>query len=369
MSTEEVSTTDERICSSNGWKLFNLLYLLFYFTAWLFQRPGTTDVVAILIALVVFLPLFFDAYEDATTRVIPHILAMELLCWALTPFNGIAGVFHVYACVQAGYQRPAQRALLLIATLNLAFVAFALLTDYAWPAVVFSVLISVLTGIACMASAASIEREALQQRSRVREQQEARIAERERIAHDLHDLLGHTLTMVALKSEVADKLIDVDPGRARQEIREVAEASRTALKDIRAAVYDMTVTTVDAEIALARRALDAAGVSLDVRNTVPPLSPPAGKALGLTIREAATNIVRHAGARHAVIDFEQRGEALCMTVSDDGRGATQPSEGSGLTGLRKRITELGGRTEIESQGGLQIRVILPMDANLAGAPS
>ena len=93
------------------------------------------------------------------------------------------------------------------------------------------------------------------------EQQRATLAERERIAHDLHDLLGHTLTMVAVKSELAAKLIDKNPKQAQQEITDVSDAARDALKEIRAAVYDMTVTTVEAEIELARQALDAAGVS------------------------------------------------------------------------------------------------------------
>ncbi|MEL6868859.1 MAG: sensor histidine kinase [Pseudomonadota bacterium] len=348
--------------SRSKWKAFNLIYLTYYFLGWFLQTPGVVDIVAIVVGLALFLPLYSAAYEKTGTRYLPHIAAMELLSWVLTPFAGIQGVFHVYACVQSGFQRPAKRAIALIAGLSVAHLAFCLVTAQTIYTMTFTIVIGLLTGIACIGGASGIEREQTLLRSQVRERQQARIAERERIAHDLHDLLGHTLTMVALKSEVADKMIERDPQRAREEIRDVAKAARSALTDIRAAVYDMTITTVDAELALAKQALDAAGVALEIRNAVPPLSPPAGKALGLTIREAATNIVRHADASRAVIAFDQVDDRLQLTVSDNGEGAKDTNtQGSGLAGVKKRIAALGGETTISSDGGMHISITLPLD--------
>jgi two-component system sensor histidine kinase DesK len=196
----------------------------------------------------------------------------------------------------------------------------------------------------------------------VLERQRATLAERERIAQDLHDLLGQTLTTVALKAEVAKKLVDRDPERAKQEFDEVAAAARQALDEIRAAVYDMTATSVENEIALARQALEAAGVTLHVDSDLPPLAPQLGKALGLTIREATTNIVRHSGADTARIDIGQEGRRLSLTVADNGHGIQASStEGAGLAGLRLRIRTLGGDTAIEQEHGMRIRVNLPLD--------
>ncbi len=286
---------------------------------------------------------------------------MELIAWALMPFAGIQGVFHVYACVQSGFQRPARHALLLIAGLSAAYLAFALFAGLPWFTIGFDLMFGALIGIACMGGAEGIERETKLRRSRVLEKQRATLAERERIAHDLHDLLGHTLTMVALKADLAGKLMARDPQRAKEEVNEVAQAARDALKDIRSAVYDMTATTVETEIALARTALDAAGVELEVVNNLPDITPPMGKALGLTIREATTNIVRHSKADSARIAISQHEDRLRLEVADNGIADERAiNEGSGLAGLRKRISALGGETEINRQHGMQILVSLPL---------
>ncbi|MEO0576318.1 MAG: sensor histidine kinase [Pseudomonadota bacterium] len=364
-----MNTTLKTPSSVARWKAFNLVYLLYYFMGWFFVAPTFTDVAAITFALAIFLPVYATAFEGSGNKYLPHIAIMEILSWVLSPFAGIHGVFHVYACVQAAFQRPSKRAIALIAGLTVCQLIFSLVTKQNPYNAFFSLMIGILTSIACIGAASGMERERRLKRSQVLERQRARVAERERIAHDLHDLLGHTLTMVALKSDVADKLMDKDPERARGEIRHVAQAARDALKDIRAAVYDMTVTTVDAEIEMAKRALDAAGVSLEVRNSLPPLSPPVGKALGLTIREAATNIVRHANASTAVIAFDTEGETLQLVVSDNGTGSTKPSSGgSGLAGLKKRIAELGGETAIEQVNGMRISVTLPLDRLATGTP-
>lgn len=355
--------SDNHTGSNLGWKFFNLAYLGIYFTGWFWQPVGSSDVLAIVVAIAVFMPIYFHAFERSAPAFIPHIIAMELICWALLPFAGVHGVFHVYACVQSAFQRPARRALVLIGSLTAAYIGYASLRGLPLFQIGFDVMFGLLIGIACIAGAEGIEREGRLRRSRVLERQRATLAERERIAHDLHDLLGHTLTMVALKSELASKLMTRDPERARGEIADVADAARNALKDIRAAVYDMTATTVDTEIALARNALDAAGVTLEVVNNLPDITPPMGKALGLTIREATTNIVRHSRADAARIDIDRQDGRLQLSVSDNGvADERSASEGAGLAGLRQRIAALGGETTIRRQQGMQILVSLPLNA-------
>jgi two-component system sensor histidine kinase DesK len=361
MQDEPASTNNHRL-----WQLFNLVYLLFFFSGWIWQRPQLQDVLAIALAIAVFLPVYFDAYDGSTPRVIPHIAVMEGLAWALSGFAGLHGVFHVYACVQSAFQRPRRRALLLIGVLSLAYTAFSIVAAQPLVTILFNVFFGIVIGTACIGSAETIEREHQLRRSRVLERQHATLAERERIAHELHDLLGHTLTMVALKAEVAAKLMQRDPERARIEIGEVADAARDALGEIRSAVYDMTATSVESEIELARRALDAAGVSLEVSSDVPPeVAPAVGKALGLTIREATTNIVRHSRASAARIELARVGDRLRLIVSDNGVGTTADGrgEGAGISGLRNRVAALGGDTIIERDRGMHIRVSLPIQAS------
>lgn len=347
-----------------GWVFFNLVYLAFFFVGWLWDPPGRVDVVAALVGVALFLPLYFHAFERSEPRFIANAAGMELIAWGLAPFAGIHGVFHVYACVQCAFQRPRRRAMWLIAAFTLAYLVFGLLFVQPGFVIIINLFFGTVIGFACIAAADGIEREQRLKRSRVLERQRATLAERERIAQDLHDLLGQTLTTVALKAEVARKLIDRDPQRARQELDEVAAAARQALDEIRAAVYDMTATSVENEIALARQALDAAGVSLQVSSSLPPLAPQVGKVLGLTIREATTNIVRHSGADAARIDIGENGERLSLIVTDNGRGGDGPlTEGAGLAGLRRRIADLGGETAIERGRGMRIRVSLPLDGD------
>lgn len=368
MATEDDIALDNRAAADRkGWLAFNLVYLAIFFTGWIWVKPGRDDLIATAIALAVFLPVYFHAYEGSAPRYVIHAAIMEGIAWAMSPFAGIHGVFHVYACVQCAFQRPRKRALLLIFGFSLAYLAFGMLVADQWFQFGFDIMFGAIIGVACTAAADGIERERQLRRSRVLERQRATLAERERIAHDLHDLLGQTLTTVALKAEVAAKLIDRDPARAKNEFEDVAGTARKALAEIRAAVYDMTATSVENEIALARQALDAAGVALDVSSDLPPLAPPVGKALGLTIREATTNIVRHSGADAARIVIDQEGGELSLTVADNGHGGSDsPTEGSGLAGLRKRVAALGGKTNIERDGGMRIRVSLPMETAAAG---
>ncbi|MDJ0917120.1 MAG: histidine kinase [Woeseiaceae bacterium] len=345
------------------WRYFFLIYIAFYFPEWLWRPPGTVDYVAIAIALAVFVPIFLSAHEKHLPKYTLHIAAYEFIAIALSPFSGLHGVFHIYACAQAGYQRPKSSATKIIIGLTLFYIAFNIVTGASTQDLfnaMFALVFGLITGFGCMSHADTLERERNLNRARVLERQRATLAERERIAHDLHDLLGHTLTMIAVKSELASKLMDKDLDRAKREVDEVAGSARDGLKEIRAAVYDMTVTTVEAEIELARQALDAAGISLTVDDDLPPLSPPLGKALGLTIREAVTNIVRHSKADSARIQLRPGGDELTLTISDNGVGnAGGSGSGAGLDGVRKRITALGGDMQLTSRDGTELSVSLP----------
>ena len=138
----------------------------------------------------------------------------------------------------------------------------------------------------------------------------AKVAERERIARDLHDLLGHTLSLITLKAELARKLVDRDPQRAKQEMQDVEQTSRAALADVREAISGYRGQGLAAELIRARQTLETAGITVDCDASEVPLSPAQESVLALALREAVTNVVRHAQAQRCSVRLSRDQEAL-----------------------------------------------------------
>ncbi|MGD0630036.1 MAG: sensor histidine kinase [Terracidiphilus sp.] len=177
----------------------------------------------------------------------------------------------------------------------------------------------------------------------------AAVAERERIARDLHDVLGHTLSVIVLKAELAGRLVNLDPARATAEIGDVEKTARTALAEIREAIGGYRSRGLAAEIEAARLTLDAAGVTLLAESSQTPtaaLSPQEETALALVLREAVTNIVRHARATTCRLRFVTETGHRRLVVEDDGQHAIA-REGNGLRGMRERVESLGGHFSME----------------------
>jgi two-component system sensor histidine kinase DesK len=189
----------------------------------------------------------------------------------------------------------------------------------------------------------------------------AKVAERERIARDLHDVLGHTLSVITLKSELAGKLMDRDPGRAAKEIREVEEISRQALSDVRDAIRGYRAKGLIAELALAKSTLETAGVTVQC-DAATTLKLPAMQesVLSLAVREGVTNVVRHAQARTCRLRLEQENGSCRLEIQDDGLGSTGGGEGNGLRGMRERVEMLGGKFQRSHQNGTTLTITLPL---------
>ena len=203
------------------------------------------------------------------------------------------------------------------------------------------------------------------------QQEAARAGERERIARDLHDVLGHTLSLIVLKSELASKLATRDPARAIVEIADVERISREALAEVREAVRGYRSDGLAAEFGRARQTLDAAGIALEVDcEAAVALDPRAEQALTLVLREAVTNVVRHARARRCQVVLQHVPGAARLDVRDDGIGGAA-REGTGLSAMRTRLAEVGGTLERDGSEGTRIRAIVPAAraARAAGAPS
>ncbi len=187
--------------------------------------------------------------------------------------------------------------------------------------------------------------------------------ERLRFARDLHDLLGHSLSLIALKSELARRLAEADPGRARTEMADVESVARRALAEVRDAVSGYRQVSCAASLAEARSALSGAGIAVRLPARVPALPGPVDAALGWVVREATTNVLRHSGARTVTVTVDDDGAEAVLTVTDDGRGPDDDTApGTGLTGLSERVGALGGSLTggAGRDGGYQLRAVLPL---------
>jgi two-component system sensor histidine kinase DesK len=194
-------------------------------------------------------------------------------------------------------------------------------------------------------------------------EQLAAVAERERIARDLHDVLGHTLSVIVLKSELAGRLIERDPQRAALEIAEVEKTARTALSEVRQAIGGYRSQGLPAEMELARSTLQAAGVTLACETPLPHLYATEETVLCLAVREAVTNIVRHAQATHCRIGFNTSVDGYhSLLITDDG-AHPELHEGNGLRGMRERVQSLGGRLSITTDPGVTLLIELPQTAS------
>jgi len=189
----------------------------------------------------------------------------------------------------------------------------------------------------------------------------AAVAERERIARDLHDVLGHTLSLIVLKAELAGRLMERDPQRAATEIADVERTARTALAEVREAIGGYRTRGLVAEIENARRTLDTAGVTMVSEITASDangLTAGEESVLSLAMREAVTNIVRHAKAHSCRIRFVTQDGRRRLLVEDDGSHPLV-REGNGLRGMRERIESLGGTLRVERDHGTRLLIELP----------
>ena len=347
---------------------FYLVYLVFYFTDWFFVRPSIIDIGAAIVAIGIFLPIYFRSYANAASVFLLYALAIEGIGLAVGPFNGMEGTFHIYAASIAGFQSNVRRAIAAIVGLSIIYALFAhFILDAHIARTGFVIVMSFIVGVGCIASAQSLYARDTHERSLILDRQLAAVEERERIARDLHDILGHTLTMVAVKADLADKLLDKDPAKARAEIADIRQTARDALSNVRDTVDGMTVITITEEVERARTSLAAMNIGFDVSGSVPDLPIRANKAVGLAIREAVTNIVRHSDATSVQLSFDQSSDMFSFTIVDNGKGA-KPDKGTGetfepgtgLQGLKRRISALGGKALIDMSAGTRLDVSVPL---------
>jgi two-component system sensor histidine kinase DesK len=360
------------------WAWMWLAYTGFLFVVPLLE-PSRNLWLGTIAALAAFLVIFFFYFrvpDQAVSRRLWMAAATFALGLATFPWNQGASTFFIYAAAFLPFILESSRRVISLILLECVVILAegAICTIYVphgpfhldWPNTFIAIFLVVVIGggniffaeqkrAECKLRAVLEENVAL-----------AAVAERERIARDLHDVLGHTLSVIVLKAELAGRLINADLARAANEIADVEKTARTALAEIREAIGGYRSRGLAAEIEAARLTLDAAGVTLVAESNptkTATLSPQEETALALVLREAVTNIVRHARATTCRLRFITEAGQRRLVVEDDGQHAIA-REGNGLRGMRERVESVGGHFSLErgiaQDRGTRLIVELPL---------
>ena len=349
------------------WRVAGIVFIAYPIARILIQPPGPAVTALALAATAMFgLIVWSVARRDASdpARARWWLAALDLgiiaIATALTLIQPESGwiVFFYFAATTASLLLPERRAMTLIAIAGVACGVSLLPTEDPASAVVQGVAVSII-GMTVYAMSALRRTNLKLHEARMELAAMAVAEERDRIGRDLHDVLGHSLSLIAIKSELAGRLLPGDPDRARAEIADVERVARDSLTAVRETVSGYRRPTLDGELAEARVALDAAGIEPTIRHEVGPLASSEDAVLAWAVREAVTNMVRHSAARHGSITTARHGTVAELEVTDDGPSppAASGSPGNGLRGLRERLERAGGRLEAGPRAGGGFRLV------------
>ncbi|NII09129.1 sensor histidine kinase [Oleiagrimonas sp. C23AA] len=310
----------------------------------------------------IFLLFYYKCLSSARGAQEVFALALVALCMATLPWYPSGLTYFIYGCVMlGGCYRNMRVYLLWVVTLNVFVITECVYLGFSWPSYVSIPLTTLIIGVTVNAERSSDEKDAELKLSHDEVRRLAATAERERIGRDLHDLLGHTLSLITLKLELARKLRE--RGQEQAAAREADEAERVArhaLAEVRAAVTGIRSTDMAAELASARLLLESSGVRLDYETLPADVPQQVERTLALVLRESATNIARHARATQAWVKVQVDGPQLTLCIADNGRGGLG-DEGNGLCGLRERVAGIHGELGIVSARGKGTRLTIRVD--------
>jgi two-component system, NarL family, sensor histidine kinase DesK len=346
----------------HGWSpLLWVFYFGFFFVDPVMSHASTKVWLLDLLAIPFFLVLYFGLFFLECPRALLHIVGLLVLGVLYLPINGGASTFFIYAAALLPFCVETQAAAMVgLFTIGAIGGLESLLLHFSGWGIFYSALFPIILGAGNTFFAERNRMNRQLRKANDEIEHLAKVAERERIARDLHDVLGHTLSVITLKSELAGKLIERDPARAAKEIREVEETSRQALSDVRDAIRGYRAKGLAAELAQAKSTLETAGLAVqcDAANAmqIPAVQE---SVLSLAVREAVTNVVRHAHARTCRLRLEQQNGSFRLEIHDDGRGGFT-GEGNGLRGMRERVEMLGGTLQRSTEAGTTLTITLPL---------
>lgn len=340
-----------------------LCYLLIFFFNFIFMPPSTEVVIATCIAIPIFLVVYFSAFHRGQTGLLFHIFLIYLIGAVMAHFHFGASVFFVYAASFCAALNSVKKGILVITILISLIVLQAAVFDFQpyfyLPAIFFSLIIGL----------SNIYMSEIGRKNKVIKQSQQDIkhiaaqAERERIARDLHDIIGHTFSLISKKSELAAKLIDQSPERAKQEISDIERESKQALAQVREAVSGYRKTDFFSELSAAKALCRAAEIKLE--SHIDPLASELvetrrlNQPIGYILREAITNIVKHSSADTCYVTIALNSNRLKLTIMDNGKGE-KLANGNGLNGIKERVNSLSGTFAIKTDNGFGLLMEFPV---------
>jgi two-component system sensor histidine kinase DesK len=345
-----------------GWvKYVWLIYLSFFIVQPIQDYASWRVLLATGVGVAVFLYLYFAIFRTQGWRQQCCIGAIALLGFSYLPFNWGAMNFIIYAAAFIGIATGVLRGFIALAVLLTLTILEMELLNYPRNVEVSLLVIGGAIGLGNIYFGERSRTEARLRKADEEIKHLAKIAERERIARDLHDVLGHTLSLVVLKSELASKLIDSDPARAAREIRDVENVSRQALAEVRAAIRGYHAGHLASELTRAVDTLDTAGIAVETDWKDIVVQPAQESVLALALREGVLNVIRHSHARRCRLRLLAENGICSLEIQDDGRGA-KGVEGDGLRGMRERVESIGGTLQKVVDKGTVLTVIVPIEA-------
>ena len=348
----------------HGWTpLLFLIFLGFFYFQPILDHAGRTEWLITLGVTAIFLPIYLGLFYFKPPVTYVLLGAMAVLGMALSRYNPGSSVFIIFCACFIPW---------VVCSTRWAYIALiSLLAAIGIHAVVFHPIAGFWATsfiVALGAGGSNInfaERRRADDKLRMAHSEIehlAKVAERERIARDLHDVLGHTLSLIIVKSTLAGKLIEKHPDAAKKEIADIEKVSRDAIAEIRGTLRGYATYKLSEELQRAKAALGSAGVELKSETSEVSLSPAQESVLALITREAVTNVVRHAYARNCWLKIASSNGDCVLEIQDDGRGGFQ-SEGNGVRGMRERVEALGGKLERDTSAGTRLRFEFPLSAN------
>ncbi len=345
------------------------------YAAWFFVMPAYRHSLAVRVEFAAlyaaFAGLYFFAAELRGRRQTAAFVLFFLFVFLYYPLSQQAYVLFVYPfAVLCLFLSRLRTLFLALAALTIGVVAETRHLGHPLATGESVLFYCVIFGFSNFAFAQQARTNSLLERANSEIERLSQEAERERIARDLHDLLGHTLTVITVKLDLARRLLSHDADRARNEIAEAEQTARNALSEVREAVTGYRTEGLDGEIGRARRSLLSADVKLIT--ALSPVNPSARQAnvLCLALREAVTNIVRHAHATACQVALAEKDRTIHFTIEDNGRGGPI-REGNGLRGMRERVQSVGGSIRLtgSANGGMRVDLTLPLEGESAAQPA
>ncbi|HET8816855.1 MAG TPA: sensor histidine kinase [Pseudidiomarina sp.] len=343
--------------------LFNLGFyilpiMLFPYSLW--------EVVVMLTAMLVFIGLYFYCFSLPTERMLWPILGMFAIGCAMTPLNPGSVALFSYVGFFVGFAYRWPIALACVAGVVATMAWFQFVPGTHWDLFLHYGVVIVVT-VAIFGRVERLRQRHAREKEKSAEEIErlATSVERERIARDLHDILGHTLSSIILKSDLAKaQLAKQQYDDAAKQLAELSDIARNSLSQVRQSVSGYKHGGLQLELRRLEQRLQDAGFSTTFSGSPPMIESQRETALVLAITELVTNVIRHSSGEHCAIHFDESADTYQVRITDDGT-AKAAHDGNGLTGVKLRLQELGGNVSITTQQGYEVALMLPkqMESN------